>query len=359
MKREGTLLNPTRLEAWIQGWADHSCQGVDRFYPVCFWYLCTVVFLGSAWLLFNATEIAPTLTADPVKLLHLQKLLLFRGWVLMCLLVLGCYAYFRNWYPATVFSAFLFTGIAHLAFDMVTVYPARLTDPQPRFVLLLLIRLSALWMLFRAIRNIHRLPAARDRANPLLPFRPSAHLNDATPANESLWIVAGTFTAYALLCSINDLLFGALDYSTGVHWVYLPSGFRMMFVLVFAQWGAIGIGLASMAVSAFSYFNSDPIAVIGSGLISAYAPYLSRQVCHLRLGIDLELHNLTARSLLVVSATFAVMSASMHQLLYTWRGHTENFVASLSVMALGDLIGTVIMLYLAKFVLQFMRNPRH
>ncbi len=41
----------------------------------------------------------------------------------------------------------------------------------------------------------------------------------------------------------------------------------------------------------------------------------------------------------------------MHQVFFTLRGHTDNFLASTSVMAFGDLVGTVILLYTAKFAL--------
>lgn len=168
---------------------------------------------------------------------------------------------------------------------------------------------------------------------------------------ERLWTVVGTFSAYIALFTLNDFLFGSLGFSEGVSWIYLPSGFRLMFILIFAEWGAVGIVLASVYVSGLFHFNGDQASILGAGFISGFSPLLARYVCHDKLGMDLELRNLTTHKLIAVSALFALMSALMHQVFYAWRGHTENFIASTAVMAIGDFVGTIIMLYIAKFVI--------
>lgn len=164
-------------------------------------------------------------------------------------------------------------------------------------------------------------------------------------------IVMGTFLAYTLLFLLNQLLFGFLGFSESVHWIYLPSGLRLMFILVFVEWGAVGIALSSMLVNQLFHFDGNILSVIVSGCISGFSPYLARYVCHHQLGMDLDLRNLSSRKLITVSLVFALISASMHQVFFTLRGHTDNFLASTSVMAFGDLVGTVILLYTAKFAL--------
>lgn len=173
---------------------------------------------------------------------------------------------------------------------------------------------------------------------------------------ERMWIVAGTCMAYMVLFFLNNHLFGSLGFSEGVNWIYLPSGLRLMFVLIFAQWGALGVTLASMLVSGLMQFDGNLASVLGSGFISGFSPLLARHVCHDKLGMDMELRNLSARKLMAVSVVFALMSASMHQVFYTFQGHTHNFFASTAVMAFGDLAGTVIMLYTAKWVLSKIRR---
>jgi len=55
--------------------------------------------------------------------------------------------------------------------DLFTVYPERLANPNPRFTLLLLIRMSSLWVLYMTVKNSSQLPDVKDRANLLLPFK--------------------------------------------------------------------------------------------------------------------------------------------------------------------------------------------
>lgn len=177
--------------------------------------------------------------------------------------------------------------------------------------------------------------------------------------HERLWIVAGTFIAYTVLFHLNHFLFGSLGFSQGVDWIYLPSGFRLMFVLIFAEWGGLGVALASMFISATFHFDGNMASVLGAGFISGFAPVLARYVCHDKLGMDLALRNLSVGKLIAVSLVFAGMSATMHQIFFTLRGHTDNFIASTAVMAFGDLMGTVIMLYMAKGVLSMIRPSSH
>jgi hypothetical protein len=51
-----------------------------------------------------------------------------------------------------------------------------------------------------------------------------------------------------------------------------------------------------------------------------------------------------------VALVFALVSASMHQIWFSWHGLTENFLEGVLVMAVGDLLGTILVLYGAKFL---------
>lgn len=168
---------------------------------------------------------------------------------------------------------------------------------------------------------------------------------------ERLQIVAGTFVAYTLIFNINQIFFGFTEVADGVHWIYLPSGLRLMFVLVFGGAGAVGVGLASMYLNSLFHFDGALISAIGAGAISGLAPYWARYVCHRKLNMDYKLKNLSVPKLVSISVIFALLSASLHQLFYVWAGHTGDWAISMGALFLGDLMGTITMLYLAKFVI--------
>lgn len=180
-------------------------------------------------------------------------------------------------------------------------------------------------------------------------------------SQKNLLVVGVTAVLYFLLYGLNSVLFSSLSFSAGVNWIFLPSGLRLAFILVFGIWGAIGIALASFAIHLLFYFEGSLVTAIGTALISGFAPLLARSICVDLIKLDVELKNLTAGTLLKVAVIFAVLSPVLHQAWFTLRGQTENFVNSTAVMAAGDLTGTLLVLYLAKFLLglapRFAANP--
>jgi hypothetical protein len=168
---------------------------------------------------------------------------------------------------------------------------------------------------------------------------------------QRLQIVAGTFVAYTLIFNINQIFFGFTEIADGVHWIYLPSGLRLMFVLIFGGAGAVGVGLASIYLNSLFHFDGALISAVGAGVISGLAPYLARYVCHRKLDMDYKLTCLSVPKLLYVSLVFALLSVCLHQLFYGWAGHTSDWVVSMGAMFFGDLMGTITMLYLVKWVM--------
>ena len=165
---------------------------------------------------------------------------------------------------------------------------------------------------------------------------------------KKLAIVAVSALAYGLFFLANNFLFSFTEFSFAVHWVYLPSGIILMSVLLFAEWAALGIMIASAIISHAYYFQDSLGAAVGAGFVSGFAPWIARLLCIAKLKLDVDLHQLTATTLLKVATVFALLSALLHQFWYLLHGHTSNFFGNAAVMAAGDFSGTLIVLYLAK-----------
>ena len=169
------LVTAAELEALIQDWGAVPHPGVDRFFPLRFWFLFGIAALYIGWLLFAPEFLASTLSKDPVEVARLSNFLYFRGWFLVVMITLGVYAYYKNWYLGLIFSAMLLVGSVNFVFDLFNVYAERLSQPTPRLTLMLLLRLTALWFLYLSVKNISRLPQGLDRFNLLLPLRRRSH----------------------------------------------------------------------------------------------------------------------------------------------------------------------------------------
>lgn len=170
----------------------------------------------------------------------------------------------------------------------------------------------------------------------------------ATDSGRVVVVVAGCAAAYLAMFWLNQLVFASSGFSQGVDWVFLPSGVRLAAVLVFVHWGALGVALATAAISWHSHAEGGVLAASITGVISGFAPWLARWL-YLRLaGIGTDLAQLSSGTLLRMAALFAVITALMHQLWYWSRGMTQDLLQSTAVMAVGDFVGCLIVLYAIK-----------
>jgi hypothetical protein len=184
------------------------------------------------------------------------------------------------------------------------------------------------------------------------------------PASQKLSI--NTQLLLALVCSVayfyafqlNVHWFDWMEFSHGTNWVFLPSGLRLLFVLVLLRAGAIGIALGSVVVN-YTIGNPDAhVFNIVTGLISGASPYIARQLAVIWFGLDQQLANVSGRMFFKLSVLFAAVNALTHQLWYFWEGHTQNFLGSTLAMAAGDWTGTVLVLATASFAIKAYQRIR-
>jgi hypothetical protein len=155
---------------------------------------------------------------------------------------------------------------------------------------------------------------------------------------------------YAASFSINSYVMGSFSFSLGVSWVFLPAGLRLLLTLLLDKNGALGIAIASIAISLGFYFE-DPILGIGAGVISGLAPYIAKQLVFRDSDLKQDLSQLDAKQLLNCVFIFSIVSPLMHQAWYSLHNKDHLFFEDLGVMIIGDLIGTFIVIYFAKAVI--------
>lgn len=160
---------------------------------------------------------------------------------------------------------------------------------------------------------------------------------------------------YALSFGLNSLFLESFTYSLGVAWIFLPAGLRLLLTLLFAQSGAIGIALASSIIAVAFYFN-DVMLGIAAGITSGLAPYVARYLALKDMGLTENLANLDGSKLLNCIFIYSLISPILHQTLFTLADPKNNFFDNLGVMIIGDLIGSMIVIYCAKTVIYFVKK---
>jgi hypothetical protein len=142
----------------------------------------------------------------------------------------------------------------------------------------------------------------------------------------------------------------------GINWIYLPAGMRLLCTLLFGGAGAIGILIASWITCVFYFFPDDPLRSFAGGIASAAAPYLIYKLAQQLYGLQASLTNLNGKRLLLLTVAYSVASPSLHHL---WLFlHGDPIGSGFFVMVLGDLLGTLLVIYTMKFALSFAPEPQ-
>jgi hypothetical protein len=161
--------------------------------------------------------------------------------------------------------------------------------------------------------------------------------------------IALSALGFYLLSGANGLLFHWADYDQGVSWVYLPSGLRLALVLLLGGSGAVGVMVGTFCSG---LHEPTPLAVnAAASVISGAAPWLAHWICKRSMQIEPNLSNLTARRLLQMALIFSLISAVLHQALYVPTGLSESFIKGSAVMAVGDFVGCLMVLYGLRIVI--------
>jgi hypothetical protein len=156
---------------------------------------------------------------------------------------------------------------------------------------------------------------------------------------------------FLLTLLINEMVFPNMAFITGVNWIYLPAGVRLLCTLLFAEAGATGLLLASWIACFLYFFPNDFLRSLVGGLIAALAPYASYLFIERKYGLGTSLRDLSGRRLLVAAVLYAFIGSSLHHIWF-WLSNDPNATwASLGVMFLGDLSGTLIVLYVCRILI--------
>ncbi|WP_277188461.1 hypothetical protein [Caballeronia sp. BR00000012568055] len=169
-------------------------------------------------------------------------------------------------------------------------------------------------------------------------------------------IIVGTSILFLATLIANQWLFPHSEYAPGANWIYLPAGMRLLCTLLFAEAGALGMLIASWVSCTFLYFPDDPLRSLFYGTISALAPYLIYLFATRVLGLRTSLSNLTATRLLLLVVLYAMAGPALHQIWLALHGESADMVERYKVMVVGDLSGSLIVVYAIKLILWLARD---
>lgn len=166
-------------------------------------------------------------------------------------------------------------------------------------------------------------------------------------------MVIATMVLFVAMLVINEWLLARFELVRGINGIYLPAGIRLLSTLLFAESGAIGLLLVSWLVSYFYFFPDDFLRSFAGGILGTVAPYAVYRWAKQEYGLHASLANLTSRRLLVLIVAYSVASPLLHHLWFALQGR-ENLAQGFLVMFIGDLSGTLLVIYAVKAVLSLL-----
>lgn len=175
-----------------------------------------------------------------------------------------------------------------------------------------------------------------------------------TQTNFSTKVLIASVVAllWMLLYGLNHWLFSVTEVSSFISWIFLPAALRMLAVMACGWVGAVGLFVGAMLTN-----QTDPTGAFGDGValafLSATGPMAAFWFCTRLLNLSKDLSGLTARQLLVFALTGALLNAVPHNIYFYFSGRMSSPIDGLVPMLVGDLIGTLIVLYVASLALRF------
>jgi hypothetical protein len=177
-----------------------------------------------------------------------------------------------------------------------------------------------------------------------------------SPFRMNLYLILGTIVMHGLMMLANELFFMRSEFLQGIGWIYLPAGTRLLCTLLFGRAGAAGLLITGWFACYWYYFPGDSLRATTGSIAGAIGPYLVYLIAQHKLGLQTSLTNLTPKRLLVCAVGCSVASPLLHHLWFAMHGDT-NLLSGFSVMFIGDLAGTLIVVYTAKGLLTLLPAP--
>lgn len=169
-----------------------------------------------------------------------------------------------------------------------------------------------------------------------------------------LAMVLTTIVMFVLMMAVNDWLFPHLVFVPGIDWIFLPAGVRLLAMLLFGEAGAVGLLIASWLVCFLYLFPDDFTRALMGGILPTVAPYLVYKLAQHWFGLKASLTNLTSRRLLACILANSVANPLLHHIWFYLHDHAEHLVRGFLIMFVGDLTGTLIVIYAIKGLLSLM-----
>jgi len=152
-------------------------------------------------------------------------------------------------------------------------------------------------------------------------------------------------TSFALWLSsvfLHKTFMPSLKVAEGIDLIYLPSGIRLLLLLIGGVAAAVGVAFANLALVEAELGIGDPALFTLTAVYTAFTPLFSLWLTMRFLGVDRSLKVLSARQMPWICLGTAVGSSVLHSIYFSFthpRPPLEILSGTLA-MSFGDFVGS-------------------
>lgn len=181
-------------------------------------------------------------------------------------------------------------------------------------------------------------------------------LRESWKVNALIAVLSGFVWVAAYL--LNSRYMASFAHAPGIDLLFIPSGLRLMAILIGGIWAAVGVSLGSLYLTGAEFQTLQPWVIIAISACSGLCPYLALRASLKMTGVEPGLKNLSARKLPLISLGVAVGSSLLHNLLFSALGleSWQAFPGHALAMATGDFLGILLAMTSVFLLLRLVRR---
>lgn len=160
---------------------------------------------------------------------------------------------------------------------------------------------------------------------------------------------------WIVLYKANAWLFASVEVNSHISWVFLPASLRIVAVMVWRGAGAAGLWMGALFTSSIWSGGMVMNELLGAS-ISALAPVLAVIFCTKQLGLNARFEGLKSRHVLQFALIGALANSLLQNFYFYMSGIQPSFIEGILPMLIGDLLGTLVVLYGISAVLQLVSS---
>ncbi len=181
-------------------------------------------------------------------------------------------------------------------------------------------------------------------------FSPSMSQRIIKASRRFIFEAIGVAIVWTLLFKLNMWVFKSLEVNHFVSWIFLPAFIRILSVLLFG-WAAV-IGLIIGAIITSQPTDIGHTSPYLLAIISGLGPMIAVRFCEYILKLPPTLIGIRPSHLFIFAITGAFVNVSLNGYYFALHQLPSHPITCLSPMFIGDMLGSIIMLYVASFTLK-------